>query len=100
MSDFLSSSSAHKPVDAASRKEQIMNQIKTELALVQAQELITKTNEKCFAKCITKPGTSLSNAEQTCLSRCIDRYMDAFNLVSKTYVSRLSKQRGGSDSIF
>lgn len=56
MADFLKSSSLPKTgalqqpcqpsqlanacLDMASRKEQIMNQIKTELALVQAQELI------------------------------------------------------------
>ena len=30
--------------------------------------------DKCFAKCITAPGRSLSSGEQTCLQRCVDRY--------------------------
>jgi import inner membrane translocase subunit TIM13 len=51
-------------------------------------------NERCYKACITKPGTSLSSSEQvipvyafpiqrleistqTCLSRCLDRYMEA-----------------------
>ncbi len=68
---------------------------------------LQKTNDKCFAKCVTKPSTSLSGSEevrhsspdpfrhvpliiffsfasfvsrppaQTCLSRCFDRYMEA-----------------------
>ncbi|KAF9448620.1 hypothetical protein P691DRAFT_34820 [Macrolepiota fuliginosa MF-IS2] len=96
MADFLKSSSAPK-TDMGARKEQIMSQIKNELALVQAQELINKANEKCFAKCIPKPGSSLSSAEQTCLGRCLDRYMDAFNVVSKTYIAKLNKERGTAD---
>ncbi|KAF7773302.1 hypothetical protein Agabi119p4_5469 [Agaricus bisporus var. burnettii] len=79
--------------DVAAKKEKIMAQIKNELALVQAQELINTTNEKCFTKCIPKPGNSLSSTEQKCLGYCLDRYMDAFNLVSKTYVGKLNKEK-------
>lgn len=32
--------------------------------------------DKCFAKCITVPGRSLSGGEQQCLQRCVDRYGD------------------------
>ena len=32
--------------------------------------------DKCFEKCITKPGNSLSSSEQQCLARCCDRYTD------------------------
>jgi len=40
--------------------------------------------DKCFAKCITKPSNSLSSGEQTCLSRCCDRYSDATQAVLKS----------------
>ena len=75
-------------------------------AVVSNPSLTQKTNDKCFAKCVTKPSTSLSSSEevrspdsfrhvplifffffgfflcltshvQTCLSRCFDRYMEA-----------------------
>ncbi|KAF8150556.1 Tim10/DDP family zinc finger-domain-containing protein [Crassisporium funariophilum] len=75
------------------RKEAMMNSVKQELALANAQELMNKASERCFTKCVTKPGESLSSSEQTCLSRCLDRYMDAFNIVSKTYVARVSRER-------
>jgi len=70
-----------------------MASVRNELALANAQELINKTNDKCFAKCVTKPSTSLSGSEETCLSRCFDRYMEAFNIISRTYAMRLSKER-------
>ncbi|KAI9428743.1 Tim10/DDP family zinc finger-domain-containing protein [Lactarius indigo] len=53
----------------------------------------TKRTTKCFAKCVTKPSTSLSSSEETCLSRCFDRYMEAFNIISRTYTARLTKER-------
>jgi len=70
-----------------------MKSVRSEIALANAQELMNKTNEKCFAKCVTKPSTSLSGSEETCLARCLDRYMEAFNIVSKSYIARISKER-------
>ncbi|KAF9466451.1 Tim10/DDP family zinc finger-domain-containing protein [Collybia nuda] len=91
------------PADMAAKKEQIMSSVKNEIALANAQELMnvchrmahhtTCPNESCFSKCVTKPGSSLSGSEQTCLSRCLDRYMEAFNIVSRTYITRISRER-------
>ncbi|KAJ6607355.1 Tim10/DDP family zinc finger-domain-containing protein [Mycena sp. CBHHK59/15] len=91
MTDFLRPSS--QPGDMASRKEAMMTAVRNEIALSNAQQLMNSANERCYKACITKPGTSLSNSEQTCLSRCLDRYMEAFNIVRRTYMTRLSKER-------
>ncbi|KAH8981602.1 Tim10/DDP family zinc finger-domain-containing protein [Lactarius hatsudake] len=88
-----SSTDAAPPKDLNARKEAVMASVRNELALANAQELINKTNDKCFAKCVTKPSTSLSSSEETCLSRCFDRYMEAFNIISHTYAARLTKER-------
>ncbi|KAL0954727.1 hypothetical protein HGRIS_003680 [Hohenbuehelia grisea] len=93
MSDLFKSSSSAQPQDMLARKEAVMNSVRSELALANAQELINKTNEKCYLKCVTKPGTSLSSSEQTCLERCLGRYMDAFNICSRTYIARVSRER-------
>jgi len=77
----------------ASRKEALKNTVRQEVALASAQELMNKASERCFTKCIIKPGDSLSSSEQTCLSRCLDRYMEAFNIVSRTYIARVSRER-------
>ncbi|PWY97554.1 hypothetical protein BCV70DRAFT_202731 [Testicularia cyperi] len=65
----------------------------SELAMANAQQLITKATEKCYLKCVTAPSTSLSSKEQTCLTRCMERYFEAFNIVSSTYVRRVSSER-------
>ncbi|GBC01827.1 hypothetical protein RclHR1_04350003 [Rhizophagus clarus] len=74
------------------RKQAVMDQVRNELALANAQELINKINEKCFSKCITKPGNKLESSEQTCVAKCMDRYMEAWNIVSRAYISRVQRE--------
>lgn len=45
--------------------------------------VIQTVREKCFDKCITKPGSSLSGSESSCISRCVDRYIEATGIISK-----------------
>ncbi|XP_029204136.1 mitochondrial import inner membrane translocase subunit Tim13-like [Acropora muricata] len=101
MSDFgfpsSSSSNSSSGLNGSQRAE-LMEQVKSQLLVASLQELLSKMSEKCFKKCIYKPGSQLDNSEQKCLSMCMDRYMDAWNTVSKTYQSRLQREhsQGGS----
>lgn len=74
-----------------------VNKMKLEIqqasALANAQQLINNMNNQCYDKCILKPSTSLSSSEEGCLSNCMQRYMEAFNIISTTYVQRMSKER-------
>ncbi|WVF68250.1 mitochondrial import inner membrane translocase subunit TIM13 [Kwoniella sp. CBS 6097] len=88
--------SAAATTDMNSRKEQMKQQISQELAIANAQQLINKINENCFAKCIQKPTTSLTSSQESCLSQCMTLYMAAFDQVSRSYVARISKERGGA----
>ncbi|KAF5327695.1 hypothetical protein D9619_004514 [Psilocybe cf. subviscida] len=102
MSDlFGRSSSAAAPADMAARKEAMMNAVRQELAVQNAQELMNKTTYECYAKCVIKPGDSLSRSEQSCLSDCMQRYMEAFNIVSRAYTARIareSRERSGAEA--
>ncbi|KDE04199.1 hypothetical protein MVLG_05359 [Microbotryum lychnidis-dioicae p1A1 Lamole] len=96
MSSFLSRSTAPaalSPQESEQRKQQVMQQVREQLALANAQELINKMNEKCFAKCILKPSTSLGSSDESCLTQCTDRYLEAFNVVSRSYTTRLNRER-------
>ncbi|KIO21150.1 hypothetical protein M407DRAFT_245565 [Tulasnella calospora MUT 4182] len=93
--DFLKSgsSTSPSPSDMAAQKELIKEQVRNEIAMANAQALVNKMTETCYAKCITKPSTSLGSSDETCLGRCMERYMEAFNVVSKTYVDRMARER-------
>jgi len=80
-------------IDSA-QKEQLMEQVKAQIAVANAQELLQKMSDKCFRKCVSKPGSSLDNSEQKCVSLCMDRYMDTWNVVSRVYAQRLQREKG------
>lgn len=65
----------------------------------EAHKELQKLNEHCFERCIPKPGTSLSKGEETCFTACMEKYMQAWNTVSKTYVARIQKESQQAGSI-
>ena len=71
--------------------EAVMHQVKAALANAYAQEFFTTVREKCFQKCVTKPGGSMSSGEATCLSRCTDRYVEATKMISHVVLQAYSK---------
>uniref|UniRef100_A0A1B0B0X8 Mitochondrial import inner membrane translocase subunit n=1 Tax=Glossina palpalis gambiensis TaxID=67801 RepID=A0A1B0B0X8_9MUSC len=85
MSDLMTSTN--------SEKEEIIEEVKQQLAAANAQELLTKMTEKCFCKCITRPGAQLNSSEQKCISMCMDRFIDSWNLVSRAYGTRIQREQ-------
>ncbi|KAG5437838.1 hypothetical protein PCANB_000553 [Pneumocystis canis] len=77
----------------ARAKQALMQAIKEELAVANAAELIGKLNETCYDRCIPKPGSHFESVEHTCVSKCVARYMDAWNIVSRTYIARIQRER-------
>ncbi|KAI9100381.1 hypothetical protein DFS34DRAFT_482958 [Phlyctochytrium arcticum] len=70
------------------KAQELMDQIRREVAMQNFQELLSKINNKCFAKCVIKPGTKLDSSEE----RCSDRYQEAWNVVSNSYLRRAQKE--------
>ncbi|VDM65291.1 unnamed protein product [Strongylus vulgaris] len=78
------------------QQQQVIAGVKQQAAIANAQNLITDLSEKCTQKCISSPGTSLSNSDKQCLQRCMDRFMDSWNLVSQTLQKRLQEELASS----
>ena len=89
-SSTLSSSPAG--TSSSQVRQRLQNAVVTQTNIMNAKYLISKVNENCFDKCIPSPGSSLSSKEQTCLSSCMEKYIEAWNVVSRTYVGRLQKE--------
>ncbi|CAF0897718.1 unnamed protein product [Brachionus calyciflorus] len=85
-------SSGQKSALGANERAALMSNIKQQLDVAHAQELLQQVSEKCFKMCIQKPGSSLSSSDQKCLTYCMDRYFDAFNIVGRAYSQRLQKE--------
>ena len=66
--DFSSSLSGYgagaSTASNSAQKRQVMEQVKNQVAVANAQELLQKMSDKCFKKCIYRPGASLDTSEQ------------------------------------
>ncbi|KAI8323017.1 hypothetical protein GQ54DRAFT_258991 [Martensiomyces pterosporus] len=78
--------------DLSAKKEEVKNQVRKELAMANAQELINNINKHCFKMCVTNPGASLSSSDEGCISRCMDKYLASWDAVSRAYVARIQKE--------
>lgn len=58
---------------SSSQKDELMNQVRQQMIIANTQELLGKMTEKCFKKCVNKPGSELDNSEQKCVAMCMDR---------------------------
>ncbi|KAG5361438.1 Mitochondrial import inner membrane translocase subunit tim13 [Yarrowia sp. C11] len=76
---------------SAALKDTIKKEIAGELAVANAQQLVTKMTENCFDMCVPKPGSSLSSAEKNCTAQCAQKYIMAWNLVSRVYITKLQQ---------
>ncbi|KAF8536331.1 Tim10/DDP family zinc finger protein, partial [Trichophaea hybrida] len=54
-----------------------------------ARNLIHKINTSCFEKCVSKPGSDLSQVEEKCIRYCLTKYLSAWNKVSAIYIARI-----------
>ncbi|KAK9478584.1 Tim10/DDP family zinc finger-domain-containing protein [Lipomyces japonicus] len=83
--------STAEPVSAAA--EEIKAKIKSGIAMANASELINKITDNCYDKCIgSNPEPSLTNSNQQCLQKCSEKYLQAWNIISREFVSRAEKE--------
>ena len=51
-----------------------------------------KITDKCYTRCVSKPGPRLDKYEMECMAMCMDRYMEAMTVVSQTWAHRMKQQ--------
>ncbi|CCF57824.1 hypothetical protein KAFR_0D01770 [Kazachstania africana CBS 2517] len=66
--------------------ESLKNQVQQELALANATELVNNITDNCFQKCLSNP---YSDPQPNCVDQCLNKYLKAWNTVSKTYIARI-----------
>lgn len=59
---------------SSTQKDELMSQVRQQMIIANTQELLGKMTEKCFKRCVSKPGNEgLDNSEQRCVVYCMDR---------------------------
>lgn len=65
---------------------QLKEQVKQELAIANATELVNKASDNCFEQCLIPPYSSNNNG---CVDDCLAKYLRSWNVVSKAYIARI-----------
>lgn len=78
-----------KSKDAIDPELQEFLMIEKQKAQFNAQ--IHEFNDICWDKCVDKPGAKLDGRTETCLSNCVDRFIDVSLLISNRFTQLLQK---------
>ncbi|KAH8303958.1 hypothetical protein KR044_006513, partial [Drosophila immigrans] len=70
----------------------LMRQLKHQIAMANAQQLLADISCKCFEKCVARPRDHLSGQEQSCIGLCMDRFLDSYRLCAHAYGLRLRRE--------
>ena len=71
---------------------EMMEQVKQASQAKYVQELVGKLSDICFDKCVKKPRYSLDSSQQTCISNCMDTFLEAMNAISEVAVKTMEDE--------
>ncbi|XP_045596671.1 mitochondrial import inner membrane translocase subunit Tim8 [Procambarus clarkii] len=57
----------------------------------QMQSMIHKMNDICWETCVGAPGSKLDSRTETCISNCVDRFIDSTLFITNRFAQLLSK---------
>lgn len=60
----------------------------------QMQTMIHKMNDICWETCMGTPGSKLDSRTETCISNCVERFIDSTLFITNRFAQLLSKQGG------
>ncbi|XP_027236880.1 mitochondrial import inner membrane translocase subunit Tim8 [Penaeus vannamei] len=60
----------------------------------QMQTMIHKMNDICWETCVGSPGSKLDSRTETCISNCVERFIDTSLFITNRFAQMLSKSGG------
>lgn len=61
----------------------------------QFQAQVHRLNEICWDKCVDKPSTKLDGRTETCLSNCVERFIDTSLSITNRFAQLLQRSASG-----
>ncbi|KEY70222.1 hypothetical protein S7711_04331 [Stachybotrys chartarum IBT 7711] len=83
-------------MDSTAIKQRLKKEMLDESNMANARLLIEKLQDTCFQSCIQKPSSSLSSSDKACLEHCMNKYMQAWNLVNSAYINKIRQIQSSS----
>ncbi|XP_044254286.1 mitochondrial import inner membrane translocase subunit Tim8 [Tribolium madens] len=87
--DSFSTSGDHKPGD-----KELQEFLMVEKQKAQFNAQIHEFNDFCWDKCVEKTGNKLDSKTETCLTNCVDRFIDVSLLITNRFAQLLQKSAG------
>ena len=75
---------------AQDKELQEMAMIETQRAQLWAQ--MSRLTDTCWDKCIDKPRDKLDYKQESCLTNCVERYIDTSVAITQLFRNKLQKQ--------
>jgi len=100
MSSFFGggNGAAAQPQQPPRSKEEFMRSLQNEIAKKKLTDLINSMQTQCFKRCVMRPADTLSSSEQGCVSGCVDKYWETFDIVAREWnknINAMSKNQAG-----
>ncbi|XP_034825762.1 mitochondrial import inner membrane translocase subunit Tim8 [Maniola hyperantus] len=89
MSELPDFSSSSKPGDS-----ELQDFLLVEKQKAQFHAQIHEFNDFCWDKCVDKPGAKLDSRTETCISNCVERFIDVSLLITNRFAQMLEKGGG------
>jgi len=86
-------SSPSSSIDTSSAGN-IQQAVAMEQQKLQFMQQVHKLNDVCWDMCLGSPSSSLSGREETCLTNCVERFVDTSVLLVNRF-SQLAQRMGG-----
>ncbi|GAB6026444.1 Mitochondrial import inner membrane translocase subunit tim8 [Chamberlinius hualienensis] len=77
---------------ASSGDGELQEFIMLEQQKAQFQVQVHRLNDVCWDKCVDKPGSKLDSRTETCISNCVERFIDTSLTITQRFAQLL--QRG------
>ncbi|XP_044731132.1 mitochondrial import inner membrane translocase subunit Tim8 [Chrysoperla carnea] len=94
MSDFYSEGYNNNVGSASGSKggdNELQEFLLIEKQKAQFQAQINEFNDFCWDKCLDKPGNKLDSKTETCITNCVNRFIDVSLLVTKRFAQIIQK---------
>lgn len=95
MSDLYDSSSSYSSNDNSKGIDpELAELLMVEKQKAEFQAQIHEFNDFCWDKCVDKPGSKLDGRTETCITNCVDRFIDVSLFITNRYAQLLQNSLG------
>ncbi|XP_046394846.1 mitochondrial import inner membrane translocase subunit Tim8 [Ischnura elegans] len=91
MADSFSSDSSFPQDSGKEVDRELQDFLMVEKQKAQLHAQIHEFNEFCWEKCVDKPGSKMDSKTETCLTNCVERFIDVSLLVTNRFAQLLQK---------